>query len=258
MAKVIVITSGKGGVGKTTVSANLSVALSARGKRVVAVEGDIGLNNLDVVLGVEDRVIYDAGEVAMGKATVSQALVPINDCLALFPATTGATNLITPDVFSEIIGELKGGFDYVIVDSPAGIEENFHRSAMGADESIIVTTPHVPSVRDGVKTVKLLRSYGINEIGLVLNRVRGELVADKTMLSPKEISEVMQLPLYGVLPEDDFVNLTGIADVKNKRSGVGYSFSLIAAYVDGGDKKIYDCVSEHTSLMGRIKRWIRE
>ncbi len=256
MARVIVITSGKGGVGKTTVSANLCMALSARGKKVVAVEGDIGLNNLDVVLGVEDRVVYDAGEVALGKATVMQALVPINDNLCLFPATTGAVNAVTTDIFLDMVKELSGGFDYVIIDSPAGIEENFHRAATGADEALIVTTPHIPAVRDGVKTVKMLHSYGVEKIGLVLNRVRGELVADKQMLSPKEVSSVMQLPLCGILPEDDFVNLTGVADVRNKRTGIGYSFSLLASYVDGGDKKLYDCVSEYRTLTGRIKRWL--
>ncbi len=256
MARIIVVTSGKGGVGKTTVSANLSMALSARGKKVAAVEGDIGLNNLDVVLGVEDRIVYDAGEVALGKATVMQALVPISDNLYLFPATTGAANVVTTDVFLNIVRELAVGFDYVIIDSPAGIEENFHRAAIGAGEAIVVTTPHIPAVRDGVKTVKMLHTYGVEKVGLVLNRVRGELVADKQMLSPKEVSDVMQLPLLGILPEDDFVNLTGVADVRNKRTGIGYSFSLLAAYVDGGDKKLYDCVSEHKSVIGRLKRWL--
>lgn len=256
MARIIVVTSGKGGVGKTTVSANLCMALAARGKKVAAVEGDIGLNNLDVVLGVEDRVVYDAGEVALGKATVMQALVPLNENLYLFPASTGAINAVTTDIFLDFVKELASGFEYVIIDSPAGIEENFHRAAMGASEAIIVTTPHIPAVRDGVKTVKMLYSYGLEKVGLVLNRVRGELVADKQMLSPKEVSEVMHLPLYGILPEDDFVNLTGVADVKNRRTGIGYSFSLLASYVDGGDKKLYDCVSEYATPIGRLRRWL--
>lgn len=256
MQRVIVVTSGKGGVGKTTVTANLGLALASRGKRVVVVEGDIGLNNLDVVLGAENKIVYDAGEVALGKATVMQALVRINDRLSLFPATTGATNLVTTEIFQSIIGELKQSFEYVLIDSPAGIEDNFHRAAMGANEAILVTTPHVPSVRDGYKTVQVLSSFGINDVGLIVNRVRGEYVSDKTMLSPEEISKAVQLPLYGILPEDDYVNLYGIADVCDKRSPVGYSYSLIAAYVDGADKKIYDCVSSYGKFFSRFKRWL--
>ena len=256
MQRVIVITSGKGGVGKTTVTANLGLALSLRGKRVVVVEGDIGLNNLDVVLGAENKIVYDAGEVAMGKATTMQAIVRISDKLSLFPATTGATNLVTVDVFLRIINELKQVYEYVLIDSPAGIEENFHRAAMGASEAILVTTPLVPAVRDGYKTVKMLSSYGIENVGLIVNRVRGEYVSDKTMLSPEEIAKAVQLPLYGILPEDDYVNLYGLADVGDKRSQVGYSYSLIAAYVDGEDKKLYDCVTPYGKLFNRLKRWI--
>ena len=250
------ITSGKGGVGKTTVTANLGLSLALRGKRVVVVEGDIGLNNLDVVLGVENKILYDAGEVALGKATTMQALVKLNDRLSLFPATTGATNLVTTEVFLKIINELKEAFEYVLIDSPAGIEENFHRAAVGANEAIIVTTPHVPAVRDGYKTLKVLSSYGINDVGLIVNRVRGEYVSDKTMLSPEEISKALQLPLYGVLPEDDYVNVYGVADMGDKRSPVGYSYSLIAAYVDGADKKLYDCVSGYGKLINRFRRWL--
>ncbi len=256
MSRAIIVTSGKGGVGKTTVTANLGRSLSFRGKRTVLVEGDIGLNNLDVIMNVEDKVIYDAAEVAMGKATVSQCLIKVNDKLCVFPATTCAGNLVTPDIFAEIIRELKTEFDYVLIDSPAGIEENFHRAAIGADEGIIVTTPHIPSVRDGYKTVKALYSYGIRNIGLIVNRVRGEYVSDKTMLSPKEISTVMQIPLIGILPEDDFVNLYGLADVGNKHSPIGYSYSLIASFVEGTDKKLYDCVSAYNGALNKFKRWL--
>lgn len=256
MSRAIIITSGKGGVGKTTVTANIGTALAFRGKSVVLVEGDIGLNNLDVVMNVEDKVIYDAGEVALGKATVSQCLIKINDKLNVFPATTCATNLVTVEVFKEIIMELKTCFDYVIIDSPAGIEDNFHRAAIGADEGIIVTTPHIPAVRDGYKTVKALYSYGIKNVGLIANRVRGEYVSEKAMLSPDDIAKVLQIPLIGILPEDDFVNLYGLADVGNKKSGIGYSYSLIAGYLDGDDKKIYDCISPYSGVFNRFKRWL--
>lgn len=244
-------------MGKTTVTANLGLALAARGRRTVVVEGDIGLNNLDVVMNVEDKIVYDAGEVAAGKATVSQCLVQAGDRLCVFPATTGAANLVTVDVFLSVIRELKDTFEYVLIDSPAGIEENFHRAAVGAGEGLIVATPHIPSVRDGCKAVKMLYSYGIDKVGLIVNRVRGEYVSDKTMLSPDDIASVMKIPLVGVLPEDDFVNLHGLADVTLKRTGIGYSYSLMAAYIDGGDKKIYDCVSEYGGIAGRLKRWLK-
>ena len=255
MTRIITITSGKGGVGKTTVTANVGRALSKLGKRTVLVEGDIGLNNLDVVLHAEDRVVFDAGEVALGKATVSQALVKIDENLFLFPATTGASNLVTTDVFLRVLQELKQTFEFVLIDSPAGLEENFHRAATGADEAVLVVTPHIPSVRDGCKTVKALASYGIVRVGLLVNRVRGEFVADGVSLSPEEISSTLQLPVLGVVPEDDYVNVFGLADVNNKRSDVAYSYALIAENLVSGDAKIFDYRAGNKGLGNKLKRW---
>ncbi len=256
MAKVILVTSGKGGVGKTTVSANLGYALSYLGKRVALVEGDIGLNNLDVALNAEDRIVYDAGDVATGRASVAQCLIGINENLFFFPSATAAVNLITTEVFLRVVRELKRNFDYVLIDSPAGLEENFHRAAVGAESALIVTTPHISAIRDGAKTVKKLYSYGIRECGLVVNRVNGEEVLAKRQLSPEEIAEVTEIPLWGVLPEDDFVNKYTIADSLNKHTDIGMSYSFIADILNGGERKIYDCVSPYSGFFNKLKRWI--
>lgn len=256
MTRVITITSGKGGVGKTTVTANLGRALAALNKKVVVVEGDIGLNNLDVCLGAEEKIVFDAGEVALGKATVAQAVVPLGENLSFFPATTSASNLITTDVFLGIVRELKNSFDYVLIDSPAGLEENFHRSSVGATEGILVVTPHISSVRDGSKTVKALASYGIHNVGLVVNRVRGEFVEDKTSLSPEEIAKSLHLPILGVLPEDDYLNLYGLADVESRRSDTTYSYSLIAENLEKGSHKIFDYRAKYKGFGNKMKRWL--
>ena len=255
MSRVIIVTSGKGGVGKTTVTANLGLSLASRGQRVVVVEGDIGLNNLDVVLRSEEKIIYDAGEVALGKATVSQALVRLQENFFLFPATTGAGNLVTTEAFCMIVQELKRSFDYVLIDSPAGLEDNFHRAAAGAEEAILVTTPHVSAVRDAYKTAKALSLYGVHDTYLILNRVRGELVADGTTLSPKEIAATMGLPLCGVLPEDDAINVFGIVDATDKKSAIAYSHGLIAAFLEGEERKIYDCAAGYGGVIGLACRF---
>ena len=256
MKKVIVITSGKGGVGKTTVSANLGRALGSNGKRTVLVEGDVGLNNLDVVLGVEDKIVFDAGEVVLKKATVEQALVAVEKNLYLFPSTLGASNLITIEAFKGIIGELKKSFDCILIDSPAGIEENFFRAISSAEQAIVVVTPHITSVRDGAKTVKTLKNEGIDDVKLIVNRVKGELVFNKTMLSPEEIAQVIKVPLCGVLPEDDFVNSEGLVDVENRITDIGYSFKLISDYLCGVDNKIYNCTVSCQNFKNRLKRWL--
>lgn len=257
MGKSIVITSGKGGVGKTTVTANLGIALSFRGKKVVLIEGDIGLNNLDVVMRIEDKIIYDIGDVIRGKARVMQSLVEITDTLFVLPATTTTTKVIDTPHFLDIVNSLKGNFDYVLIDSPAGIEENFHRAISGAEEAIIVTTPHISSIRDGYKTSKLIESYGIRNVGLVINRMRGEYVVENIMIDAPEIAKNMKLPLYAVLPEDDYVNLYGLIDITDKKSNLTYSYNLLAEYLDGDSKKVYNCSAPYNTFLQKLKRMIR-
>ena len=256
MQRVIVITSGKGGVGKTTVCASIGKALSKLGKKVLLVEGDIGLNNLDVVLQVEDKIIYDASDVVRGKASAIQAVIEVDKNLFLFPSTNISDGLITTENFVKIIEELKTEFNYVIIESPAGIESNFYRAIASAEESLLVVTPHLSSVRDGAKTIRMLNDEGITKVGLIVNRVRGEFVIDKSTLSPDEIAEITGIPLYGVIPEDDSINKNGMVHFEDKRNGAGFSYRLIAEYIDGKDKKIYNCENGHNGLISRVKRWL--
>jgi len=256
MGKAILITSGKGGVGKTTVTANLGFALSKRGKKTVVVEGDIGLNNLDVALGIEDKIIYDAGDVVLGKASLSQALIEISENYFALTASTASASFIKAESFKDIIKQLCVMFDYVLVDCPAGIEDSFHRASAGANEAIVVVTPHLASIRDGYKASKLLASYGISPVGLIVNRIRGEYVVNKTSLSPADISQTVKLPCYGVVPEDDVINTIGQLHTYGKRSASAFSYSLIAGYIDGGERKIFDCTAEFKGIFNKLRRFL--
>ena len=256
MARTIVITSGKGGVGKTTCAANLGRALSKRKRLVVLMEGDVGLNNLDAALGVEDKIVYEMGEVAAGKASVEQCLLPVEENLWLLPATTASAGLLSADFFVSVAEKLRATYDYVLIDCPAGLEEGFHRAVSAAKEAIVVTTPHITGIRDGYKTARALASYGIDRVGLIVNRVRGEYVVKGDMIAPEEIAKTMRLPLYGVVPEDDDVNLGLLPDIEEKRMGAGFGYALIAAYIDGDERKIYDCTAPYRGLKNRFLRWL--
>lgn len=249
------ITSGKGGVGKTTCCANVGRALAARGKKTVLVEGDVGLNNLDVALGVEDKIFCDAGEVAAGKATLRQSLFPVEKNLDLLPATSASAALLCAEFFLNVTEKLKKEYEYVLIDCPAGLEDGFHRSVVAAKEAILVTTPHLTSIRDGYKTIRVLSGYGIEKIGLVVNRVRGDYVLRQETLSPREISESMKVPLCGAIPECEDIDMGDLVDLSVKNEA-GYAFILLAAYIDGGERKIYDCTAQYRGLKNRLRRWL--
>ena len=244
-------------MGKTTVTANLGYALSLGEARTVMLDGDIGLNNLDVVTDAEDLILYDIGDVAKGKANIDQALIELNKDLFLMPSITACSAFVTEEIFIDICYELAQKFDYLLIDSPAGVEDSFLRAAGGARESVIVSTPHLASVRDGYKTARILSDLGFERQGLVINRIRGDFVADKVMLDASEIAGAVKLPLYGVLPEDDKINVGNIADFDDKRSSSAYSYRLIADYITGKDKRIYDYLSPYRGLGGLLRRRIR-
>lgn len=257
MGRRIIITSGKGGVGKTTVSANIGRALALRGAKTCLVDGDIGLNNLDVILNAEDMILYDIGDVARGQSTLTRALIQLSDNLYLLPSMTACSAFVTADIFKNICQELSSSFDFVIIDSPAGVEDSFLRAAGGAEEGIIVATPHLASIRDGYKTGRILSALGFTRQGLIINRIRGDFVMDNLMLDAKDIAGAVKLPLYGVVPEDDFVNVRGLADFDDKKSAAAYSYGLIADYVMGVDKKLYDYLSPYRGVLGKLKRKLR-
>lgn len=207
MGEAIVITSGKGGVGKTTTSANLGTALALHGKKVCMVDTDIGLRNLDVVMGLENRIIYDLIDVAEGRCRLNQALVKDKrfDELYMLPAAqTKDKHDISPNQVKDIIDELKKEYDFVIIDCPAGIEQGFRNAIAGADRAIIVTTPENAAVRDADRVIGLLEQNGLNA-KLIINRIRPNMVKTGEMLDIDEICQVLAVDLLGIVPDDEKV-----------------------------------------------------
>lgn len=209
MAKTIVITSGKGGVGKTTSTANIGTALALQGKKVCLIDMDIGLRNLDVVLGLENRIIYDVIDVIEGRAKVHQALIKdkrFDDLLFLLPAAQHADkNAVTPEDVVKIIDELDEFYDYILVDSPAGIERGFENSIAAADAAIIITTPEISAIRDADRIVGILENRDIEEPKLVINRIRREMMDSGDVMDIDEITHHLSLELLGIIYDDDEV-----------------------------------------------------
>ena len=206
--RVIVVTSGKGGVGKTTTTANLSVALAGRGYKVVAMDADIGLRNLDLILGLENRIVYTLVDVVEGGCRLNQALVRdkrVNNLYLLPAAQTRTKDAVTPEQMMALCDELRETFDFVLVDSPAGIEGGFRNAAAAADEALVVTTPEVSAVRDADRIIGMLESLGKSPIRLVINRLRPDLVRRKEMLNVQDVLDILAVDLVGVVPNDDSV-----------------------------------------------------
>lgn len=210
MGEAIVITSGKGGVGKTTTSANIGTALALHGKRVCLVDTDIGLRNLDVVMGLENRIIYDLVDLIEGRCKIHQALVKdkrFDDLLYLLPAAqTSDKNAINAEQMKKLINELKQDYDYIIIDCPAGIEQGFKNAVAGADKAIVVTTPETSAVRDADRIIGLLENEEqIEPPKLIINRIRKNLVNDGNMLDVDEITMHLSIELIGVVADDEAV-----------------------------------------------------
>ncbi len=202
----IVITSGKGGVGKTTVTATLGRKLADMKYRVALVDADVGLNNLDVVVGVENRVVYDIGDVLAGKCRAFQALITDSESTMRVLPSTRDSSSITAQAFRGVVDSLSD-FDFVLIDCPAGIENGFHRAVSSADEAIVVTTASVSAIRDADKVISLLHSYRLSDISLVVNRVRADMVDRGEMMSAGDISRLLHTSAVGVIPEDDCITL---------------------------------------------------
>lgn len=261
MARKIVFTSGKGGVGKTTVTANIGISLAMLAKKVVLVDADIGLNNLDVVMMIENKIVYDIGDIAESRCRVKQALVQ-DDCfpsLFILPSAKSMdATKITTKIFVSIIEELSQTFDYVLIDCPAGIEDGFHRAVSGANEAIIVTTPHISAVRDADKVVSLLSSYNIKNISLVVNRLKGKLVMEGAMMDSLDISKLLRTPLKGAIPEDDYININSqIERTSNSKSSIQLAYRLLAEFIEGHHSKIYDCSCEYRGFFKKIRNIFR-
>ncbi|MFM7320189.1 MAG: septum site-determining protein MinD [Armatimonadota bacterium] len=209
--RVIVITSGKGGVGKTTTTANIGMALASLGQKVALVDADIGLRNLDLALGLENRIVYTILDVVEKRAEVRKALIKDkrNTNLAFLPAAqTADKSAVSPEQMVEVLGDIKSeGYDIILIDCPAGIEQGFKNATAGADEAIIVTNPEVSSVRDADRIVGLLESQGLERKSLIVNRIRPKLVKDQEMLSVEDVQEILgnSVTLLGIVPDDESI-----------------------------------------------------
>ena len=208
MSEVIVVTSGKGGVGKTTTSANVGTGLAAMGKKVVLIDTDIGLRNLDVVMGLENRIVYNLVDVADGSCRVKQALIKDkrHPSLYLLPsAQTKDKSAVHEEQMIKIIEYLKQSFDYIILDCPAGIEQGFKNAIAGADRALVVTTPEVSAIRDADRIIGLLEANEFSKIDLIINRLRVDMVRRGDMMSSADVIDILSIPLIGIVPDDENV-----------------------------------------------------
>lgn len=239
--KVVTVTSGKGGVGKTTTTANLAVALAAGGDKVVCIDADIGLRNLDVVMGLENRIVYDLVDVVEGRARVRQAMIKDKRQpeLYLIPAAqTRDKAAVSPSDMIKLCNELRHELDWILVDSPAGIERGFRNAVAPADQVLIVTNPEVSAVRDADRIVGLLEAEEKGPGHLILNRVKPAMVARGDMLSTDDVLDILAIPLIGVVPEDEGILVSsnrGAPAAMDDKNRAGQAFRDIARRLKGED-----------------------
>lgn len=254
----IVITSGKGGVGKTTTSANIGTGLAMLDYSVVVVDADIGLRNLDVVLGLENRIVYDIVDVIEGNCRLKQGLIKDKrfENLYLLPAAqTKDKTAIKPEEMKKLIDKLKEEFDYIIIDSPAGIEQGFQYSVAGADRAIIVTTPEISAVRDADRVIGLLEAEGIEEPKLIINRIRPDMVEKGDMLDKEDIEDLLAIDLIGIVPDDEEIVIStnkGEPAVIESKSKAGKAYNNISRRITGEEVPLLNLDMEKESKFSKI------
>ena len=255
MSEVIVITSGKGGVGKTTTVANLGTALSLENKKTVVVDADIGLRNLDVVMGLENRIVYDIVDVVEGTCKLKQALIKDKrfENLYLLPAAqTRDKNAVSVEQMSQLCEKLKESFDYIIIDCPAGIEQGFKNAIAGADRAIVVTNPEVSAVRDADRIIGLLEANEISDI----KRIRQDMVKRGDMMDKQDIVEILAIDLLGIVPDDESIIIStnkGEPAILDSRSNAGKAYKNIAQRILGNNIPIME-VEQENNFFGKIKK----
>ncbi|MGH7790987.1 MAG: septum site-determining protein MinD [Thermodesulfobacteriota bacterium] len=257
MARVIVVTSGKGGVGKTTLTANLGIALSSIGRRVLTIDADIGLRNLDMILGLENRIVYDVVDVVEGSVAPEKAFVKDKRGFSLYllpAAQTKNKDSVKPEQMVDIVEKVQWNFDYVLIDSPAGIEGGFRTAAAPASEVLIVVNPEVSSVRDADRVIGLMESMGKDNIKLIVNRIKLHQVKKGEMLSVEDVEEILHIPKIGVIPDEekmvDYTN-KGEPIVLSENSRAAKALMNIAKRLEGEDIPFTE-LEEKKSFLSRI------
>lgn len=261
MGVSIVITSGKGGVGKTTTTANIGTALASIGKKVVVIDGDTGLRNLDVLLGLENRIVYTIIDVIEGRCRLKQGLIKDkrlpNLCLLPTAQTKDKDDIRSQDML-KIVNELKEEFDYVLIDSPAGIEQGFENAVIGADKAIIVVNPEITSVRDADRVIGKLDAKGLEDHSVIINRLNYEMTKNGDMLDVADIIETLSIELLGVVPDDKNVTVStnkGEPIVLEEGAYAGQAFRNIARRITGEEVPLMNLqLDDNQGFFGALKK----
>lgn len=260
MGVAIVVTSGKGGVGKTTTTANIGTALAMLGNKVVVVDADTGLRNLDLHLGLENRIVYNLVDVVEGVCRLKQALIKDKryDNLFLLPtAQTKDKTAVTPEQMQKLIDDLKKEFDYIIIDCPAGIEHGFENAVAGADRAIVVTTPEVSAVRDADRIIGKLEAKGLEDHQLIINRIKYEMTKKGEMLNIDDMTDILAIKLLGIIPEDEKIVIStnrGEPAVTDENSKAGKAYRNVAKRIMGEEVPFLELDEEPTGLFASIKK----
>lgn len=258
-ARIITITSGKGGVGKTTATANISVALAELGKKVTCIDSDIGLRNLDVVLGLENRIVYDVVDVIEGHCKVNQAMIRDKrfENLFLIPAAqTRDKNSVTPAEMIDLCESIRPEMDFILIDSPAGIEGGFKNAIAPADEAIVITNPDVSAVRDADRIIGLIEAAEKGPARLILNRINPDMIKRGDMMEADDVLELLAVKLLGIVPEDENVLVStnkGQPVVLNPKSRAGQAFKNVALRLTGQDVPFVD-LNQKDDFIKRISK----
>lgn len=259
MGEVIVVTSGKGGVGKTTTTANVGTGLAKLNKKVVLVDTDIGLRNLDLVLGLENRIVYTLVDVIEGTCRLQSALIKDKrfENLYLLPcAQTREKTAVNPEQMMELTNQLKEEFDYVILDCPAGIEQGFKNAIAGCDRALVVTTPEVSAIRDADRIIGLLEANGISNNRLIVNRIRMDLVKKGEMMSIDDVVDVLAIPLIGAVPDDENIVIAtnqGEPIVGNEATLAGKAYGNIVKRIVGEEVPFLD-LNDNQGFFAKLKK----
>ncbi|MDF0555712.1 septum site-determining protein MinD [Kamptonema sp. UHCC 0994] len=261
MARIIVVTSGKGGVGKTTSTANLGMALAKLGRSVAVVDADFGLRNLDLLLGLENRIVYTAVEVIAGECRLEQALVKDKrqPNLVLLPAAQNRMkDAVSAEQMKQLVNILAEKYDYILIDSPAGIEQGFQNAIAAAQEGVIVTTPEIAAVRDADRVVGLLEAHNVKRIHLIVNRIRPLMVQANDMMSVQDVREILAIPLLGVVPDDERVivstNRGEPLVLSETPSLAGTAYENIARRLEGEKVEFLELNPPQDNFFTRLRR----